>query len=185
MKKIIFFLVIICAFLVGCSQKNQKSISLDMFVNENGNYEFVNLPFGKSVTEIEDLLNIDFEELQQEDDITRYSLHNFYEYNNDSTDVTLEFYQDSLQTVMFAIQTDDSETEQVFSELSETLIDLYGTPTDTIENEGMLPELNDSSIMTKGMRWDSSMDKSTSLQLVMMTGDKIKPTLSLGVGILK
>ncbi len=185
MKRIIVFLIIVCVFLLGCSQKNQKSISLDMFVNENGNYEFVNFPFGKSVSEIEDLLNMSFEELQQEGDITRYSLHNFYEYNNDSMDVTLEFYQDSLQTVMFTIQTDDSETEQVFSELSESLMDLYGTPTDTIENEGMLPELNNSSIMTKGMRWDSTMDKSTSLQLVMMTGDKIKPILSLGVGILK
>lgn len=180
-------LLLVCLALAGCGRKDTlaRSLSFDL-LDTNGNYEFSELPFGISVSEIEKILDVTMEEPDYSNQgYDTYTLRDIYEYEGHPVQVSLEFLEDELQTVMFSFTAEADTAESLYSEMSQALHELYGSPDENINNEGVLPELNNSSFAAKGEKWNSlSEQKSTSLQLMLMTGDESKPSLTIGVGLL-
>ena len=81
---------------------------------------------------------------------------------------------------MFTISSDDA-ADEIYNDVADSLTELYGQPTETIENDGS----QQNGIAGKGIRWDSTSGTSTSLQVILMSGDQIEPSVSIGVGLLE
>lgn len=184
MKKLILFLAAACLLLTGCSKSEKtQELSLDTFQSSDGSYAFDTLSFGDSIVDVEKQLNVSFENSQQTaDGITLCTVKDLYTLDGQPVLASMEFHDDGLQMISFSFHPEESEAEQLYTKLTEKLTELYGSPTDNKENERSVPELNAESVCSKVIRWNAPLDNSTSsLQLIMMAGDKIKPTILIGV----
>ena len=182
MKKELWVCAAIGLLLSGCSQSvDKQELSLDKFTLSDGSYGFADLPFGQSQSDIEEQLSITFNNSQQTaENIVLCALPDYYQYDGQPVRLSLEFNQDALRTLMFTISSDDA-ADEIYHDVADSLTELYGQPTETIENDGS----QQNGIAGKGIRWDSTSGTSTSLQVILMSGDQIEPSVSIGVGLLE
>ncbi len=88
-----------------------------------------------------------------------------------STKACFEFLSDHLNTVQFHFHLGD-DYELWYEKRVEELKTLYGEETDTLDNAS-------EECVFKGYKWET---ENTTLQIILVTGDSIKPTVMIGVG---
>ena len=89
-----------------------------------------------------------------------------------SATAAFEFHDGGLSTVKFSFHLGE-DYEEWIAEQVQTLTSLYGQETDKMENSS-------DGFASKGYRWDT---ENTSLQIILMTGEKIKPSGTIVVGV--
>lgn len=186
--KRLLLIIYLLITLNACSIQTPKlhELNLSSFKNNVDLYEFTDIPTNSTISEVEKMMGINLEEpdyFMENYNTATYEFDNLYEYDKKPVRLSLKFKENQLQTVMLSFSTEDITPEELFSDIANSFIQQYGEQTDMIENSGNLSEFNNSTFQSKIMRWDAfTIERKTTLQLILMIGDKVKPTVSIGVG---
>lgn len=182
--------VVLCIIMVGCSNGELKTRTLDLsnYKNSEGSYEFTDIPSGSTPKEVEKILGLSLEQpsYTTEQGTDTYTIKNLYHYDEKPVMMRLDFKEDQLESTIFSIAVEGAEAENLFSEISDSFVELYGEETDVMEDSAKLEELNNMTLDTKIMCWDATENgQKTSLQLMFMNSNSSKSTIMIGVGELE
>lgn len=185
-RLLLIFYLLITLSACGIQTPKLHELNLSSFKNNVDLYEFTDIPTNSTISEVEKMMGINLEEpdyFMESYNTATYEFDNLYEYDKKPVRLGLKFKENKLQTVMLSFSTEDTTPEELFSDIANSFIQQYGEQTDMIENSGNLSEFNNSTFQSKIMRWDAfTIERKTTLQLILMIGDKVKPTVTIGVG---
>lgn len=189
-KSFILLGFVLCIIMAGCSNGELKTRTLDLsnYKNAEGSYEFTDIPSGSTPKEVEKILGLSLEEpsYTTAQGTNTYTIKNLYQYDEKPVTMRLDFEEDQLESTIFSIAAEGAEAENLFSDISATFVELYGTETDIMEDSAKLEELNNMTLDTKIIRWDATEEgQKTSLQLMLMNSNASKSTIMIGVGELE
>ncbi len=176
---IIFALLLVLILLIkyitpGRENMEDYALSIEQFKTE-GEYRYCGAPWLISVKEFKKY--VPYTIVKDEGKVTSSTGRVFYRsnypvvLNGYSTKACFEFLSDHLNTVQFHFHLDD-DYEQWFEKRVGELKTLYGKETDTLDSAS-------EDYVFKGYKWDT---ENTTLQIILVTGDSVKPTVMIGVG---
>lgn len=176
---IILLLILAVIYAVASSQdktENEKvPLSLEGF-QQNGEYQYDEIAWKLSQEEVSKIWQYTWEEDNSRDplpaDVTFYKSSNAFLLDGQTATATFEFQNDELQIIQFAFALDDKYSEW-FENQVEKLTQLYGAESEKMENTSEL-------FNSIGYKWETD---TTTLQLILMTGEGSKPNALLGVGL--
>lgn len=170
-------LMLLCAiiFIIKTRGYNDVVLSLDSLKSDNI-YQFNDIKWGMSVEEVNRKLPNKLQEntarTVSSENIAFYTSKNRYLLDEQSSYASFEFNNDELKIIQFSFHLHD-DYHQWFENQVKKLTELYGTESEKMENAS-------DKMQSIGYRWDTD---TTTLQLILMTGDSIKPAATLGVGL--
>lgn len=177
-KRLLALLLAVCFSLsfVACGSKTQ-TVQLDQFKTPEGLYKYIPIPYGQTVSEIEQLLGIAPEGpvLGTEDSKT-YRIQDVFELEGKPVTLELEFHDEKLHAVVF-MQKTEKGSEEFFTQLYEKLVELYGEPAMSVDN-------TDGPIPMRGHNWRDAEDVeslTSILQLDLMANTDGSSVLRLAV----
>lgn len=196
--KTIFGVVIgVLFFMTGCKHTTDLSSSESMTVQTfdllnlltvEGEFQYVDILWGSSIEETQERFSdkfkgITFEETKvaQSDERNYYNSTTLVDVDGKSSKVMLEFNNDKLELIQlnFMFTEDEDGSEWFYSQLKKCT-EIYGEPTDTKNGES--PESDKlPSFSTEGYRW---MTDNTTLQMILVSGEDVKTTATIGLGVL-
>ena len=180
-KKIIIPIIVTLAIIISAifiiRSTGQEDIELSLTsLKSDTCYQFENISWGMSVDEVNKLLPYKLQKDTAKEplpaNIAFYKSKAKYILDNQISYASFEFYNNELKIIKFDFHLNENYN-QWFEQLTKKLIEMYGTETEKLENSS-------EKLQSLGYRWDTN---NTTLQLVLMTGDSINPSATLGVGI--
>lgn len=171
---IILLLLLAIIFVLKNRSYDDAVLSLDSF-KSNSEYQYSEIEWGSSANQVSKHLPYSLEKDTSKtplpDNVAFYKSKNRYLLDEQSSFASFEFYNDKLTIVKFDFHLGENYN-QWFENQVEKLTQLYGPESDKMESSsGQLKSI--------GYKWETD---HTMLQLILMTGDTIKPTATLGVG---
>lgn len=170
-----------CIFLFMRKEKHSDvALSLDR-LSEGGEYKFEGLEWGISPEEAAKRLSYDIEPDEYRNDYegaagtTFYKTEQGFTLDDQSALATFEFQNNELAIVKFDFhfhQDEGNDYERWFETVSGEMLRLYGEESRNIESA------NDQ-FQSKGYIWET---EKTMLQITLLTGDSIEPSIMIGVG---
>lgn len=137
MKKRVVFLVVllILAFAPAACGVKKEEVRLEELQNENGEFQYKDIPFGSSSEEVLGQISAELEKMEAIDSsaVSYYTKEKFEFYGCDAT-LFLEFDEDKLDGVQ--IQFALKEGEKQFQQILEELTALYGEADEVKGQEG-------------------------------------------------
>lgn len=130
------FMISFC--LAGCSAgKNKEIFDIEQLKNEDGTFQFVDIPFGSSYEEAANKLPLEFTKLEGVDD-SPYAVYackiDFY---GEKAVFNLHFNDDRMEAASISFDCPDREK---YEQISQKLIDRYGEAETVIKEEGNVIE---------------------------------------------
>ena len=167
-------IIIAAIFIIKSNNHEDIELSLASLKSENG-YQFEEINWGMSVAEVNKLLPHNLQKDNSKDplpaNVAFYKSKARYVLNNQISYASFEFYNDELQIIKFDFHLND-DYSQWFEQLVKKLTAMYGAESEKLEN-------STEKLQSIGYRWNTD---TTTLQLILMTGESIKPSATLGVG---
>ena len=161
-------------FMLARKESGPKAVPLDE-LSADGEYQFGELAWGASLEDVKKALPYELTEgmkWEADGEYIEYNADTPFELGGRSATAAFEFHDGGLSTVKFSFHLGE-DYEEWIAEQVQTLTSLYGQETDKMENSS-------DGYASKGYRWDT---ENTSLQIILMTGEKIKPSGTIGVGV--
>ena len=171
---VIVVLVVAAYFMLARKQSGPKAVPLDE-LSADGEYQFGELAWGASLEDVKKALPYELTEgmkWEADGEYIEYNADTPFELGGRSATAAFEFHDGGLSTVKFSFHLGE-DYEEWLAEQVQALTSLYGQETDKMENSS-------DGFASKGYRWDA---EDTSLQIILMTGDKIKPSGTIVVGV--
>ena len=183
---VIAALVILFAIIVITKIKSNGDVvlSLDSFKSDNI-YQFDDIKWGMSVDEVSRKLPTKLEKdtarvplSSSSQNIVFYNCKNRYLLDEQISNASFEFHNGELKSIQFSFHLQD-DYHQWFENQVKKLTETYGTETKKTESS------SDKTQMQRDMQsivyvWDTD---STTLQFALLTGESIKPTATLSIGL--
>ena len=136
MKKELWVCAAIGLLLSGCAQNvDKQELSLDKFTLSDGSYGLQIYLSDKASQTSRTVIHYFQQFAADSRDIVLCALPDYYQYDGQPVRLSLEFNQDALRTLMFTISSDDA-ADEIYNDVADSLTELYGQPTETIENDG-------------------------------------------------
>lgn len=192
-KMILTIAVCSLFFMTGCANASDQfsvdSIELPAFdltklQTAAGEFQYPDVLWSGSIEEtLEKFEGIIFEETEVVQDGERryYSSIMPVEIDGKNSKIMLEFNNDQLELIRlnFVFAENKDGSEWFYSQL-EKCTEIYGEPTDTKNGES--PESDKQpSFSTERYRWTTD---TTTLQMVLVSGEDAKPSVMIGLGLL-
>lgn len=145
--------------LAGCSADHGRKefFDIDQLKNENGDFQYMDIPFGSSYKETADKLPLDFTKMETVDNPSVVLYYSNIEFYGEEAVLFVEFYDDQLQTASVHFKCLDDTKK--FEEIVQRLISQYGEAESTIKEEGAVVE---------GYKWEQ---EGTYLQAFLSEGN--------------
>lgn len=128
MKKRVFFpvLLMVLAFaLAACGTKKEELFPLEELQNENGDFQYKDLPFGSPSEEVLSQIPAEFEKMEAEDSLAvSYYTKETFEFYGCSASLWVNFDDDKLESV--SVQLDLKDNGETFQKILDELTGLYG-----------------------------------------------------------
>lgn len=166
MKKIASVLLI-CTLIMGlsgCGGGNAgKQLKLEELNNAAGDYQFQELAWESSPSEVEKTLGCELEDMGGVDSLREYKASKSFWWQEVSGAMTCEFGQDKLKTVSIRFSTEEAEKEAFWEELKAELCSLYGEVEESVQTS-----TSDSLQITTESRncyWEASENRHTALAI--------------------
>lgn len=171
-------LLLVISFRVGrekAATGGDGSIAILLEQLKNGDeYCYKELEWGSSVQSIEKLFPCEIEKNTDSslpNNLAIYNAKTPFVLNDVIGTVSCEFQDDKLKSIKFSCHLGE-DCWQWFDARVEELIRLYGKESDKMENSS-------DKYSSVGYKWDTN---DTTLQIILMTGDSVTPSFTLGVG---
>ena len=171
---VIVVLAFAAYFMLARKESGPKAVPLDE-LSADGEYQFGGLAWGASLEDVKKALPYELAEgmkWEADGEYIEYNADTPFELGGRSATAAFEFHDGGLSTVKLSFHLGE-DYEEWIAEQVQTLTSLYGQETDKMENSS-------DGFASKGYRWDT---ENTSLQIILMTGEKIKPSGTIGVGV--
>lgn len=171
---VIVVLAVVAYFMLARKESGPKAVPLDELSTE-GEYRFGGLAWGASLEDVKKALPYELTEgmkWEADGEYIEYNADTPFELGGRNATAAFEFHEGGLSTVKFNFHLGE-DYEEWLTEQVQTLTSLYGEETDKMENSS-------DSYASKGYRWDT---EDTSLQIILMTGEAIKPSGMICVGV--
>ena len=177
MATVIVLVIVVLAFaayfMLARKESGPKAVPLDE-LSADGEYQFGELAWGASLEDVKKALPYELTEgmkWEADGEYVEYNADTSFELGDHSATTAFEFHEGGLSMVKFSFHLGE-DYEEWLAEQVQALTSLYGQETDKMENSS-------DGFASKGYRWDA---EDTSLQIILMTGDKIKPSGTIVVG---
>ena len=156
-------------------------VSLERFRNDSSEYQYGDIPWRSSFDEVQEKLKDRTSEYEVEgtrpDSEYRYLKHTAVQnLEGQKGELYFEFLNDRLQAVRYDFSL-EGDYETWFQRQIDSLTDLYGE--ESVKEETENEELGFETVLYK---WDY---ENTSLQVVLTTGEDVKPAATIGVILLE
>lgn len=172
---IVLALVFTIYFLTQEKNYNNSTLRLEQF-KQSVEYQFDEITWNMSTKEVSGLLPYpllkDTQKAPALADITYYKSKNFYILDGQRAVASFEFHSDKLKILKFDFFLDENYEEWFEKQVTE-LTQLYGPQSDKMENAS--EQFN-----SIGYKWQT--DK-TMLQIILLKGSNIHPSVTIGIGI--
>lgn len=180
-KRKILWLIPLCMVIVVfgfCKLKNVDQMTDSHQLLEqltcDGEFQYADLKWNISPKEAQKLLPYEIVKDDSRGDtgtIAFYQSQTMIEVDGQRATMNFEFLNEELKIVKYDFHLNETY-EGWFEKKVEQLRRLYGEPQEVLDNET-------SSLACKGYKWET---EKTTLQLILMAGENIRPSATLGVG---
>ena len=177
---LILLVLIVLSLAVYLGVRNEKGRSTALALEQlmDGNeYQYVDAKWGMSPKEVKKA--VPYAIKKDENNVSSYNGRYFYKskypvvLDGYTANASFEFIDDQLTCIKFNFRLGDNY-DKWFNTQVDALRELYGEESDTMENSS-----DEYNLTSKGYKWDT---EQTTLQIILMTGDSINPTVMIGVG---
>lgn len=128
MKRRVFFpvlLMVLTVALAACGTKEKELFPLEELRNEDGGFQYKDIPFGSSSEEVLSQIPAEFEKMEAEDSLAvSYYTKETLEFYGSSASLWVNFDDDKLESV--SVQIDLKDNEEAFQKILDELTGLYG-----------------------------------------------------------
>ena len=176
---VIAALVILFAIIVITKIKSNGDVVLSLdSLKSDTIYQFDDIKWGMSVDEVNKNLPTKLEKDTARDLSSKgysfYNSKNKYLLDGQSSKASFEFHNDELKSIKFSFHLQD-DYHPWFENQVKKLTEIYGTESRKTENSSDKTKMQSIVYL-----WDTD---STMLQFVLLTGESIKPTATLSIGL--
>ena len=180
-----FLLIVFSLSFCGCARSGDsdlRELTLDCMQNEEGIFEFAELPLGMTPEEVAKKTGVSLEAPTATlGSFETYSLGTLYTYQGAEALTQAEFHEGGLSMVSFLLQSEEEDWSEkagsLYESMASELETLYGAAT-------LSPETENGSMTSVSKRWMVEHDdgKQSTLQLVHIQNGGKTTRLALSVG---
>lgn len=166
-----FFRMLVCGMmltlLTGCSGNSKYEVNTGRLTNSAGEYQFHDLTWDSSVSEVEDLLGTTLESMGKVEEREEFQAEDAFRWAEAEGDFTCEFEKGKLNTVSILFKPKGEEQEKLWSEMQDELFALYGE----VEADVRSSTSEELQITTESETylWEGTGDKRTAMAITKLS----------------
>lgn len=181
MKKQLWVTVIIFVLIFTACSKIDTDIDLVDLKNDSGTFCYENLYWNSTLDEVKKIIGYDLRlvSTSENNEITLYTIETDFTLLGRTIMATVEFEHDQLVAIKFLLRNQDNDVVNLYTELTEKLIELYFAASETINFSG---ETELGYMQSEGFLWYTDDENiRTGLQVIKAQMGERNPSISFAI----